>query len=262
MEEDRNSYDPVYFQALYESEERHFWFRARNLIIQNAIRDLIKTLPDGFKAVEIGCGPGNVLSSIEKLCKRGHLIGLDLHYQGLMLARKRVNVDLVVGDISKPPFSSEMSIIGLFDVIEHLDNDGQILEDVARTLVNDGWLLITVPALPALWSYFDTAAHHVRRYTKKSLANLLTRSGFKIEFLSYTTMLTLPIVWVVRLLSRASHKGSTPENKRDSRVIQQLKIIPVINEIFFDLLWLEAQIIKYRLPLPMGSSLIAIARKK
>ncbi|NPV57667.1 MAG: class I SAM-dependent methyltransferase [Anaerolineae bacterium] len=212
--------------------------------------------------IEVGCGTGNVIKSLQPVCERGHLIGLDLHYRGLALASRRVSCDLILGDINAPPFTSGLSIVGLFDVIEHLPDDGAILKSVQESLTDRGWMIISVPALPGLWSYFDVAAHHVRRYTRQDLARVITEAGFEVKYISFFMMAILPFIWMERKLSKGGVDAPAPETELDQRVSQELRIMPVINEVFSAFLWLEAQLIQARIRLPIGSSLIAIARKR
>jgi hypothetical protein len=51
---------------------------------------------------------------------------------------------------------------------------------MCRVLKRDGTLLLAVPADPSLWSSHDEAVDHVRRYTRESLTEVLSNSGFRI----------------------------------------------------------------------------------
>lgn len=56
------------------------------------------------------------------------------------------------------------------DVLEHIHDDRGELASASRHLSNGGKLIVLSPAFPSLYSKFDTALGHVRRYTAKSLA--------------------------------------------------------------------------------------------
>jgi hypothetical protein len=85
--------------------------------------------------------------------------------------------------------------MGLFDVVEHVKDDGGFVQTVRQLLVPGGWLYITVPSYQLLWSATDIEAGHFRRYTRRQLSSLLTDAGFRIEYLSYFFwILPLPIL--------------------------------------------------------------------
>jgi len=69
----------------------------------------------------------------------------------------------------------------MFDVLEHLTDDRAVLSDVHYLLKPGGRLLPTLPALPSLWSYFDEAAQHCRRYTLKEPQVKLAETGYTLE---------------------------------------------------------------------------------
>ena len=128
--EPTHSYDPVYFSPLFEIEERHFWFRARNRIIGSLVEAETSQYPEGYRVLEIGCGTGNVLQLLENICRNGRVIGMDLFHEGLEFARRRVSCSLVQGDLHDSPFATQFQIVGMFDVLEHLSDDREVLQDV------------------------------------------------------------------------------------------------------------------------------------
>src|SRR5690349_7249949 len=87
------------FAPLFAAEDRHFWFRARNRVLSALLRTLTASLPAGYRALEVGCGNGNVLRVLEQVCHRGEVIGLDHHEERLHYARQRVRCQLVQADI-------------------------------------------------------------------------------------------------------------------------------------------------------------------
>ncbi len=108
------SYDPTYFALLFQIEDRHFWFRARNQVIATVVKRLTADMPRGYRVLEIGCGTGNVLRVLEQVCTDGTVIGLDLFLEGLRYARQRTHAMLVQGDMLHLPFGAPFDLIGLF----------------------------------------------------------------------------------------------------------------------------------------------------
>jgi SAM-dependent methyltransferase len=250
------SYDPSLFTKLWQIEDRHFWFKARNQVIISILRRLVEHLPEGYRVLEVGCGTGNVLRYLEQVCTGGQVIGLDLFFEGLRFAQQRVSCQLVQADINRPPFGQSFDVIGIFDVLEHLDNDQDVLRTLHKLLKPGGYLLITVPAHRALWSYFDESAHHCRRYQKGELARKLVESNFEVIFLTHYMASIFPLVWLGRRLAARRHASN------DALTANELKIVPFANGILSALLHLEARLVSMQVPLPIGTSLLAVARKR
>ena len=88
----------------------------------------------------------------------------------------------------------------MFDVLEHLPNDEAVLHNLHRLLKPDGYLMLTVPANRSLFSYFDEASHHHRRYEYDELECKLIQAGYRIEFMTYYMATIFPMVWLGRRL--------------------------------------------------------------
>lgn len=256
------SYDPAHFPALLSAEEKHFWFRARNAIIATLVRQLDLEYSLGYRFLEIGCGNGNVLRELEQVCARGSVIGVDLFLEGLRFARQRVKAPLFQADIYALPFKDKFEMIGLFDVIEHLPDDMQILSQVHQALPSGGSVLITVPAYQALWSYSDRLADHKRRYTTQSLTEKLNASGYKVTYITYFMMSIVPIVWLSRTISNAKiARSSDPAALEQALFQNELDVSPIINKGLSALLKPETRFIHARKPMPFGTSVLALAHK-
>lgn len=260
-----DSYDPAYFEPLFEAEEKHFWFRSRNKVIGSLTGGLLRGLGRPVRILEIGCGTGNVLREWGRLEPSPDLVcGMDLFAEGLRIARQRVSCSLLQGDVKAPPFRDSFHLIGLFDVLEHIPDDQGVLDALGEMLVANGVVLITVPAFPSLWSYFDVASHHARRYLLADLQAKVVAAGFKVEFISYYMMSIFPMVWLQRKLAglgQTTRAADRPDKIRDM-ALEELKIIPGINGILNFILLQEAKWISGYRKLPFGTSLVLAARKQ
>jgi len=258
----RRSYDPHYFAPLFAAEDRHFWFRARNRLIARLVTQITSRLPSGYRVLEVGCGTGNVLRVLEAICDRGVVVGMDLFVEGLRYARFRTCCPLVQGDMHKPPFGATFDVIGLFDVLEHLPNDIQVLRDLHAMLAPGGALLLTVPAHASLWSYFDEASHHCRRYEADELRHKLEDVGFRVEYLTQFMAPLFPMIWLGRRVAQLLNRrmGARPSTA-DAMAINELRIVPIVNNWLYWLLRQEDRLIGRRKHLPIGTSLLAIAYK-
>jgi len=86
------------------------------------------------------------------------------------------NCKVIEGTISSFENKSVFDTILYIDVLEHIENDNEEIERAAFCLNNGGHLIILSPAFPSLYSKFDNAIGHYRRYTKKKLRSLLPAS--------------------------------------------------------------------------------------
>src|SRR5262245_7133302 len=187
------SYDPSFFARLFAIEDRHFWFCARNHVISTIVSQLTTDLTAGYRVLEVGCGTGNVLRFLERACPRGTVIGMDLFGEGLRYASHRTSCALVQGDMHAAPFAAQFELIGLFDVLEHLQDDRRVLNDLTGMLAPGGALLLTVPAHRSLWSYFDEASCHCRRYEPEELESKLRDAGYQVEYLTQYMASVFPL---------------------------------------------------------------------
>lgn len=260
---DGKSYDPTLFRSLFEVEDKHFWFRARNQVIAGMVAPLVSSLAPGYRVLEVGCGTGNVLRILKQVCSNGTVFGMDLFAEGLVFAAQRTNASLVQGDMHHPPFFGGFDVIGLFDVLEHLSDDAQVLRDIHRMLVPEGALVLTVPAHPQLWSYFDEVSRHVRRYTLDELTRKLEAAGYNVESTAEYMMSLFPWVWLRRIRSRGQGSPSIPETAQTSEAwaLQELRIVPLVNEILSLVFSIEGRWLIRHGRLPWGTSIVSVARK-
>jgi SAM-dependent methyltransferase len=213
----------------------------------------------GYLVLEVGCGTGNVLRVLRKACPEGAVIGLELWLDGLRHAQRRSAGLLVQGDVRDCPFSKPFSLIGMFDVLEHVQEERETLASLWGNLEPGGRLLLTVPAHQCLWSYFDEAARHCRRYSGEDICRKLTEAGFHVEFVTQFMASIFPIVWFVRKMPWfPAHADS---NTSRARTRSEFRLVPIVNQILTALLSLEASWVARGHHLPFGTSLVVIARK-
>jgi SAM-dependent methyltransferase len=253
-----DGYNPDYFEPVYEIEERHFWFRARKRAIAAALQR--QPSEPGARILEVGCGTGNVLPVLAEAYPDSTVVGMDLYGEGLRFAQRRVASPLVQGDMQHPPFSMPFDVVGLFDVLEHLPNDEEVLCGIRDLLSDQGALIITVPAHQALWSYFDEAAFHFRRYEPVELREKLVACGFEVEYLTPYMSATYPFVWLRKRIA-ALWPGKNRVDP-DAMTAQELRVVPVLNSLLLGALRLEVGRIARRRTVPWGTSLLAIARPR
>ena len=67
--------------------------------------------------------------------------------------------------------------VTLLDVLEHQQDDRAFLSALVAKMAPGSTLLLTVPALPSLWSQWDVALGHFRRYDKATLLACTRRAA-------------------------------------------------------------------------------------
>jgi SAM-dependent methyltransferase len=256
----RPTYHAEHFEPLFASEERHFWFRSRNRCIAAATR-LIPNVASVKDIIEHGCGTGFVLAELQRLFPQARVTGADLFAEGLALARRRFAGPLLQTDILNCNLFSAFDLVGLFDVLEHLDDDVQVLRAIRGQLRPGGCLLLTVPAHMALWSDYDEASGHRRRYSCRQLVACLSEAGFELEYCTEFMFALLPLLFVRRRLKWGRARSGKETADVAKRIEAELKINPLANRMLEWLLRPEPWWIEHGRKLPGGTSLLALARK-
>ncbi len=191
-----------FVDALNRAEDMHFWHRARNALLARRLASLGAAPPD--RILDLGCGSGCVAAHLARLGYR--VTGVDGHLPLLLRAAQRApGATFLLHDLARgvEPIRLDggADVVGLFDVIEHLDDPFDAVRQ-ALTLLRPGGLLVgTVPAMMALWSQVDAQAGHRLRYERAGLTSLLARipGGWLLEVVPFNRSL-VPMLWVQRRL--------------------------------------------------------------
>jgi SAM-dependent methyltransferase len=240
-----------YFEKLFKVEDGSFWFRSRNRLLIWAFQ---KYFPHAESFFEIGCGTGYVLSGIKREFPNISLYGSDIFNNGLSFAKQRLSdVSLFQIDARRIPFEKEFDVIGIFDVLEHIDEDDVVLRQLFQATKSGGGIILTVPQHRFLWSIVDKYSFHKRRYTRKGLIKNVKDVGFQIVYATSFISFLLPLM----LLSRMKRQLSS--NKYDA--LAELEFGRIKNAVLENILTVERLFIKHGFSFPVGGSLLIIARK-
>ncbi|MGH7838540.1 MAG: class I SAM-dependent methyltransferase, partial [Candidatus Binataceae bacterium] len=189
--------------------------------------------------------------------RRGELFAMDADDAALSFAASRHLATLARGTLPDHiPFGDKrFDLVLMTDVLEHLDDPAGALRAVHTRLKPAAWLLLTVPALPRLWSEHDLTHHHRRRYRVAELRGILIGAGFGVSYLSHYNFVLLPAIAAARLIGKVRRgQAGAAAGRHD------LAMPPAtLNQILFQLFALERYVIG-RLRIPLGVSLIALAR--
>jgi SAM-dependent methyltransferase len=247
------SFDPAAFARLFEIENTHFWFRARNQVIAAVMRQYGMDAARSARILEVGCGNGNVANHLSQSLEV-QVWGGDLFAEALAFSRERSDLPLIQLDTYRLPFDGSLDLVCMFDVLEHLRAEADTLAEAYRALRPGGRIMLTVPAHSWLWSYFDEKSHHHRRYGRIELRQKLEEAGFDVEYCSYYMMALLPLVLVGR---RFQGWRSSDVNRMAEA---DFRVVPFLNEILYWLCSSEKWLVP-RVQLPFGTSLIAVGHR-
>jgi SAM-dependent methyltransferase len=251
-------YDPATFASLADIQLAHFWHIGRNRLLLQALRHHRADLRNS--AVDLGGGCGGWVAFLEQQSDRLFPdLGLaDSSQQALTHAARMVHrTRLYKVDLLALDWRERWDVAFLLDVIEHVDDDVRMLEQAARTLRPGGLLFVTVPALRGLWSAYDQAIGHKRRYTRQDLARVSMAAGLRTVDLRYFMCGLLPACWLQRhLLARRSASLTQDELVR---AVHRIPARPV-NALLTGIFTIESLLYPF-LRVPIGSSLLGVFQR-
>lgn len=176
----------------------HFWIRRRFEVLNRLAGETIRR---ASAISEVGCGHGLLQRQIED-CYGCEVTGFDLNELALNQTASRTSPVCCYDLFQKnSEFKERFDLILLFDVLEHLQDEDEFTKAIQFHLAPQGKVLVNVPAMQALWSKYDEAAGHFRRYNIEALRRVAERNGMAIGAWSYwgaplTPLLALRKLWL------------------------------------------------------------------
>lgn len=238
------------YRQMRELEDRHWWFAGRRRIVSHLLGSL--DLGRTPRILDAGCGTGG---NLDMLSRFGCVVGLESDLGAAEMARARGVADVVLGHLPDAiPFAVEsFDLVVLLDVLEHIEDETAALKCAAALLAPGGFLVLTVPAFPRLWSVHDEAHHHKRRYVAAGLRAVIEQARFRVCRMSYFNSLLFPAIAGSRLIRRLIARN---ERQHDLTLPA-----PWINGLLKCVFGSERRLVD-RVSLPFGVSLLAVAFKE
>jgi SAM-dependent methyltransferase len=192
---DRATYD-----RMAEIDTSHWWFVARRRIIAALIEAQARPRPGG-RILEMGCGTGSNLALLQRY---GTVDAIEPDDQARAFAAARSGLAVKGGLLPDGVVLDDgaYDLIAMLDVLEHIPGDAAALAALRPKLAAGGRILVTVPAMPWLWSAHDEAHHHQRRYTGRGLRRLFEGAGYRVRHLTYFNTLLFPLVIAARAVGK------------------------------------------------------------
>jgi SAM-dependent methyltransferase len=222
---------------MYEAEEAQWWYAGQRAIAAALLGPALPVRPGGTaRLLDAGCGTG-----------------IDLAPEALAFCRAR-GVRAVRASLLSLPFADRtFDAVTSFDVLYHawVEDDRAAVAEMARVVRPGGVLLVRVPALRALWGAHDVEVQSRHRYTRGELVRLLQGGGLRVERRTYCNSLLFPLLFARRTLDRMLRREGS-----------DVGFLPAPLEwAFRKALLFEAALVRRGLSLPIGASVVALARK-
>ena len=247
--------NPEEYKNLSEVEKLHWFYRTKRQIVRYW---LLKSYPLRKDSVLADCGAGTGLFAREMsdVC---NVIAIDSQEDALRLVEQNIGAERVTrGTCAALPLKDlSVDCITALDVLEHVEDDRLAVREMARVLKPGGVAIVTVPAMPALWSDWDEALHHYRRYRHEGLLELFDPTVFEITHWNYINVFALPVVFAARKL-RPLFRGLA-RDKSNRRLEDKMLPRWLDSSLSFAFKALACQsLIRF----PAGVSLLAIAKRR
>jgi len=261
--------DAAEYANIAALERAHWYYSGKREFVRAWIE---RARPPAATDTLLDCGAGTGLFA-EEMAARCRVLVLDDHEEALRILRTRFRPEQILslaGDRVPLPDAS-LEYVTALDVLEHVPDDAAVVRGFARLLKPGGLAVVTVPASMALWSDWDVALHHFRRYERGQLKALFAGAEWELVHANYTNTLVFPAVWLVRkwrawTSGNAEKRESGKVEKRETPAAgggatrSEDKVPPgwlnaLLRSIFVRMaLW--------RVPMPFGVSLVLVARRR
>jgi SAM-dependent methyltransferase len=238
--------DRAIYARLAEQEEEHWWFHGRREVLASLLDRFVPKKPKP-RILEVGCGTGGNLQLLRRF---GSVDAAEYDTEARAVASVKGGMQVAFCALPDRLDAEDgrYDMVVLLDVLEHVEDDLGSLRTVKRKIAPGGRILVTVPALPWLWSAHDEKHHHFRRYTKASLAHAAHVAGFRIVASGYFSSLLFPLVLATRLAKKALGRDTADDEMPT----------PFVNRTLRGIFGLERLLIG-QVPMPIGSSLYLVA---
>ena len=194
------------------------------------------------RILEVGAGHGTFTSL---LARYGPVIATELSERAVEVLRQRyAGSDRVTVAHVDELTDSDFDTAVMVNVLEHIPDDVGALGSLAGDLRPGGQIVIYSPAFNALYSQFDAAVGHYRRYTRASLARTIDDADLEVVDVRYVNAVGALAWYVV-----ATRLGRRPTEGWSTQLFDRVAV-PVVRRA------------EQRVAPPFGQSLLAVARRR
>jgi 2-polyprenyl-3-methyl-5-hydroxy-6-metoxy-1,4-benzoquinol methylase len=246
------------FETTDENAGKSFWVASRNRLFHWLVQQHL-SVSGRTRLLEIGCGTGDFVRRLVD-DKRLEVTGSEIYLGGLAFAKRNMpEVRFIQFDVTQGIIGETFELITAFDVLEHVENDQAAICNIHDMLANDGVAIISVPQHQFMWSRLDEIVRHKRRYSRSEMVGQLVGNGFEVLRATSFVFSLFPLMFLSRLLDRNRRvDGEADDANLESRV----SFPPFINSVFDLIMRLDEALIRRGVSLPIGGTLVVVARKR
>ncbi len=182
----------------------------------------LKGIPAGGTVLELGCGAGQFIRSVQRA--RPDLVchGCDISVRAIDMAKTVVDgVVYAVNGEAMPYADNSMDAVLIYDVLEHVDDVSGILREVKRVLKPGGILYAYVPCEGDSLSFWNFCrrrgwkgdltkkyAGHINYFSRERLQKVYLQAGFSSVHFRYSEHVLGQLLGFVafNLMDRAAKK--------------------------------------------------------
>jgi SAM-dependent methyltransferase len=195
-------------------------------------------IEQGKRILDLGCGPGTYYPII-KTYSPIHYFGVDYSTKYLTEFREVSNgcdfcetlqLDLASDQLPDSLMNQQFDYALYFDTLEHIKDHEKVLMNIHRIMKATGaqYLFLKVPALQFLYGVNDEAIGHFRRYSIRSISELLNKYSFRIRKIRYHNMLAVIPWFYIGRIAKRSVAASMDERKLFDQIVPVIKILESI----------------------------------
>jgi SAM-dependent methyltransferase len=200
----------------------------------------------GTRILEVGAGIANMT---QLLLPGKYVVASDPDpaYLAVLREAMRAHPNVAVRSLKLPRVApawatEKLDTAVLLNILEHVEEDVESLENLGKILAPPARVVIFVPAIPRLYGSLDRALGHYRRYSSEELRDKIQQAGLVLEHLRYCNFVGMFGWWFY------------------SRVARR-KILPAFQVRIFDRLVPILARFERRWEPFRGQSLLAVARR-
>lgn len=213
-----------------------WWSRGRRAVSLDLLRRQLAS-GEAKRALVLGAGAEALCAELKPLCQEVRCL-------------EAGSVSQLEERQGPLPFEDErFDLICALDVLSEAADDSALICELRRILSPEGLLLLAVPAHP--WLYSDDDEGPRRRYTRRSLAKLLTECELTTERNTYANSLLFALMAPATLAARLV---DVPNERH-------LPIPRLADELCYQAFAAE-RFLSRHVDLPLGQTLVAIARRR
>lgn len=237
----------------YRDEGTSWLKHGRMRLIAALLRRHVPPQPRPRELLDLGAGTG---LNVEVLRAFGVVDALESNPIGLRQLADNPHVRDVFALELPAQLDSRYDVIGAFDVIEHLPDDGEAVAWIDDHLKPGGLLVATVPAYDWLFSAHDVALGHYRRYTERRLRRVVGQR-LRVRQSGYFVTGLFPLAVLSRVPSLLRYRIGAA---RHTSAKQSAAVPGATAAMFGGLLAAEAWLVGKGIDPPFGLSAYVVAQ--